>query len=66
MSPPKRLRAQFRCPKCGSWQSRLIDSRGNQAGTKVRRRHECGECDHRYTSYATIVNSPTGGSAQRV
>lgn len=56
----RKQRSQFRCPACGSWEQQVVDSRGNPEGTQVRRRHECEECGHRYTSLAMIASTTTG------
>jgi len=47
----------FKCPECRSHQQRVIETRTNADGTKIRRRHEC-QCGHRFTSFSTI--STTG------
>ncbi|MFK7929642.1 MAG: transcriptional regulator NrdR [Myxococcota bacterium] len=39
----------MRCPECQHLDSRVIDSR--TAGDNVRRRRECQECTHRFTTY---------------
>lgn len=40
----------MRCPNCGHAGSTVIDSRGSNAGTTNRRRRECLECFHRFTT----------------
>ena len=47
------FKARFRCPKCGSLNQECIDSGGNQAGTRLYRRHQC-VCGERFTSHAFI------------
>jgi transcriptional repressor NrdR len=44
----------MRCPKCGSQEDKVIDSRGAREGATIRRRRECVTCGHRYTTYETI------------
>lgn len=39
----------MRCPECQQPDSRVIDSR--TAGDHVRRRRECQQCGHRFTTY---------------
>lgn len=41
----------MRCRKCGTLESRVIDSRPNQEGTQIRRRRECEKCSERWTTY---------------
>lgn len=46
----------MRCPFCGSFDSRVTDSRNVQNG--VRRRRECQECNRRFTTYERVqINS---------
>ena len=40
------------CPKCGSEESRVVESR--DTGDSVRRRRECSECGARYTTYERV------------
>jgi len=44
----------MRCPKCGSLQDKVIDSRLSRDGDSIRRRRECLACDTRYTTYEEI------------
>lgn len=39
------------CPFCGARDTRVVDSRLNPEGDKVRRRRECAECGERFTTY---------------
>jgi transcriptional repressor NrdR len=41
----------MRCPACGHEGDKVIDSRAVRDGLAVRRRRECGDCRHRYTTY---------------
>jgi len=45
----------MRCPKCTSTEDRVIDSRVSKDGTAIRRRRECIDCSHRYTTSETIL-----------
>lgn len=47
-------RATFSCPACGVRRDHVVDSRGNEAGTLVRRRRECDACRHRWTTQERI------------
>jgi transcriptional repressor NrdR len=42
------------CSKCGSLEDKVIDSRLSKDGRSIRRRRECLECGHRYTTYEEI------------
>jgi len=44
----------MRCPKCGNLEDRVIDSRSSKDGASIRRRRECTECLHRFTTYEEI------------
>ena len=45
----------MRCPKCTSIADKVIDSRITKEGNTIRRRRECLECGHRYTTIETLV-----------
>ena len=40
----------MRCPKCTSIEDKVIDSRISKEGNTIRRRRECLECGHRFTT----------------
>jgi transcriptional repressor NrdR len=44
----------MRCPKCGSQEDRVVDSRASREGATIRRRRECTSCRHRFTTYEEI------------
>src|SRR3954453_19782440 len=44
----------MRCPKCGSQDDKVIDSRAARDGACIRRRRECLKCECRYTTYEEI------------
>lgn len=44
----------MRCPKCGCQEDKVIDSRASREGGTIRRRRECLECRHRFTTYEQI------------
>jgi transcriptional repressor NrdR len=48
----------MRCPKCNCIDDKVIDSRTSREGATIRRRRECLECHHRFTTYEH-VESPT-------
>lgn len=45
----------MRCPKCTSIEDKVIDSRIGRDGNVTRRRRECLECGHRFTTSETLV-----------
>ena len=46
------------CPKCGSEDSKVIDSRSIHGGSSIRRRRECISCNFRFTTYEYIQTNP--------
>lgn len=45
----------MRCPKCTSIEDKVIDSRIARDGNTIRRRRECLECGHRFTTNESLV-----------
>jgi len=45
----------MRCPKCTSIEDKVIDSRISREGSTIRRRRECLECGHRYSTTEGLV-----------
>jgi transcriptional repressor NrdR len=45
----------MRCPKCTSIEDKAIDSPISREGNTIRRRRECLECGHRFTTTETLV-----------
>jgi transcriptional repressor NrdR len=45
----------MRCPKCTSIEDKVIDSRISKEGSAIRRRRECLECSHRYSTTENIL-----------
>ena len=57
------------CPRCDR-PTRVLESRGAEAGAVVRRRRECSGCGHRFTTYERRQHEPLyvrkrGGERQR-
>lgn len=48
----------MRCPSCGNPESKVVDSRPSEDGAAIRRRRECLECGHRFTTYERLGDSP--------
>lgn len=46
------------CPSCGNLESKVVDSRPSEDGTSIRRRRECLECGHRFTTYERLGDNP--------
>jgi transcriptional repressor NrdR len=44
----------MKCPSCGYGEDKVIDSRSTKEGMVTRRRRECLQCGHRYTTYEYI------------
>ena len=47
----------MRCPKCGSRDDKVIDSRQSRDGSSIRRRRECLKCKYRFTTYEEVERS---------
>lgn len=47
----------MKCPKCQSLDNKVMDSRFRKEGNVIRRRRQCLECDHRFTTYERIQES---------
>jgi len=48
----------MRCPVCTSSRGRVLDTRTTDDGSAIRRRRECGECGHRFTTYERCDERP--------
>lgn len=48
----------MRCPICGDDNDKVTDSRSVYEGTSVRRRRKCLSCQHRFTTYEAIEQTP--------
>lgn len=48
----------MRCPYCGSYDDKVIESRTMANGESIRRRRECLSCGYRFTSYERIEEKP--------
>jgi transcriptional repressor NrdR len=42
------------CPKCKNKNTRVVDSRDASEGRSIRRRRECGKCEHRFTTFEKV------------
>ena len=48
----------MKCPFCGQFEDKVIDSRLSKDGIEIRRRRECLECERRFTTYERIEEIP--------
>jgi len=44
----------MRCPHCGNFDDKVVESRSLANGDSIRRRRECISCGYRFTSYERI------------
>jgi len=47
----------MRCPKCGTQDDKVIDSRASREGMAIRRRRQCIACGFRFTTYEEVERS---------
>lgn len=47
----------MRCPQCTCLEDKVVDSRSTKEGAGVRRRRECTNCGHRFTTYEEIIQA---------
>jgi transcriptional repressor NrdR len=47
-----------RCPACARLDDKVIDSRTADDGSAIRRRRECLECGHRFTTFERLEEVP--------
>lgn len=48
----------MKCPECGSFEDKVIESRTSTDGNSIRRRRECLSCGFRFTSYERVDEKP--------
>ncbi|MGB3403637.1 MAG: transcriptional regulator NrdR [Microcoleaceae cyanobacterium] len=48
----------MQCPICQHTSSRVLESRSADSGKSIRRRRECLNCQHRFTTYERIERVP--------
>ncbi len=44
----------MKCPYCHADNDRVLDTRASEDGSAIRRRRECLDCKHRYTTYERV------------
>ncbi len=47
----------MRCPRCSYQDDKVVDSRAIREGTGIRRRRECLQCGHRFTTHEEIIQA---------
>ncbi|GEL08561.1 transcriptional regulator NrdR [Salisediminibacterium halotolerans] len=48
----------MKCPSCQHNGTRVLDSRPSDEGRSIRRRRECEECGHRFTTFERVEETP--------
>lgn len=48
----------MKCPYCAFAESKVIDSRPTDEGSRIRRRRECLACTRRFTTYEIVESLP--------
>lgn len=48
----------MRCPSCGSFDDKVVDSRQADDGSSIRRRRACIGCNRRFTTFERIEEAP--------
>lgn len=48
----------MRCPSCSYAESKVVDSRPSDDNSSIRRRRECLQCGHRFTTYERLESTP--------
>lgn len=48
----------MKCPYCGNVDSKVVDSRPTEDGSRIRRRRECIMCQKRFTTFEIVETTP--------
>jgi transcriptional repressor NrdR len=48
----------MRCPYCGHFGTRVLDSRPSNENRSIRRRRECDSCNQRFTTFEIVEETP--------
>ena len=48
----------MKCPFCGGFESKVVDSRPTEDGERIRRRRECIGCGKRFTTFEIVETTP--------
>ena len=47
----------MRCPKCNSIETKVLETRVGKNETSIRRRRECLDCEHRFTTIESVLRA---------
>lgn len=48
----------MKCPECGNFEDKVVETRESKEGNYIRRRRECLSCEKRFTTYEKIEDIP--------
>lgn len=48
----------MKCPDCGHYEDKVVETRESREGNYIRRRRECLNCEKRYTTYERLEDIP--------
>ena len=48
----------MKCPFCGCFDSKVVDSRPTEDNERIRRRRECIGCGKRFTTFEIVETTP--------
>lgn len=48
----------MKCPECGNYEDKVVETRESKEGNYIRRRRECLKCEKRFTTYEKIEDFP--------
>jgi transcriptional repressor NrdR len=48
----------MKCPYCGYYETKVVDSRPAEERNAIRRRRECNSCGKRFTTYEKVESIP--------
>jgi len=48
----------MKCPGCGNFEDKVVETRESKEGSYIRRRRECLQCGKRLTTYEKVENIP--------
>jgi transcriptional repressor NrdR len=48
----------MKCPGCGNFEDKVVETRESKEGGYIRRRRECLRCGKRFTTYEKVENIP--------
>lgn len=48
----------MKCPECGNFEDKVVETRESKEGNYIRRRRECLNCGKRFTTYEKVEDVP--------